>query len=318
MRKDNITPKVSVIIPTYNRAHYLKSAVESVLSQEYSDLELIVVDDGSTDGTKALLEGYGDRLIYSRQERKERSAARNKGVSLAKGEYVAFLDSDDVWFSDKLKRQVPILDDAPRNVVLVHGHKQTVDDGLKPLSVREDKPLRSGSSGARKRETYEVYLRSHRIFTSTILIRRSELLEAGGYDTAINGREDLDLYLRLLLLGCEFAFCSGPPLIKYRLDEHKDDRSALDKSYVQVYEKHLGLCPRLKDADKIARAQNLLYQNLAQTYYRLGDLRRAHLFWNKALNNPWMALSNIHFWKQELKYGMARLGGKMGIRHAQS
>jgi len=304
MSKDNITPKVSVIIPTYNRAHYLKSAVESVLSQEYSDFELIIVDDGSTDGTKELFEGYGDRLIYFRQERAERSAARNKGISMAKGEYVAFLDSDDVWFPDKLQRQVPILDGAPHSVVLTHGPKQTVDADLNPLSASEDGTLRSDDSVLVKRETYEGYLRSHRIFTSTILIRRSGLLEAGSYDTAINGREDLDLYLRLLLLGYEFAFYPGPPLIKYRLDGHKDDSSVLDKSYVQVYKKHLGLCPSLKDADKIARAQNLLYQNLAQTYYRLGDLRKTHFFWSKALKRPFMALSNIHFWKQELKYVM--------------
>jgi len=309
-----MNPKVTVIIPTYERAHFIKSAVESVLNQTYDDFELIVVDDGSTDGTKEILEGYADKLLYVRQQRQKRSAARNKGVSLARGEYVAFLDSDDVWFPDKLERQVPVLDNAPRNTVLVHGYKQIVDADLNPISAHKKQLRRSYAQAEKGKETYEAYLRSHCIFTSTVLIRRAELLGTGNYDPLINGREDLDLYLRLLLKGYEFAFCPEPPLVKYRLDKDRTDAAAIDESYLQVYKKHLELCARLKEDSRIAGARRSLYQNIAQTYYRLGDFRKSKEFWRKALKESWVTVMDVHFWKEEsviaanslLKYGEAK------------
>ena len=94
------SPKVTVVIPTYNRAHLIKDAVESVLNQTYQDFELIVIDDGSTDNTREVLAVYKDKLTYIYQENQGRSSARNHGIELAQGEYIAFLDSDDVWFPD--------------------------------------------------------------------------------------------------------------------------------------------------------------------------------------------------------------------------
>src|SRR5580658_9964752 len=91
-------PLFSVIIPTFNRAHLCRAAVESVLKQTLRDFELIVVDDGSTDGTPEALADYGDSIRLLRQENQGQSVARNTGLSAAKGEYVAFLDSDDQWF----------------------------------------------------------------------------------------------------------------------------------------------------------------------------------------------------------------------------
>ncbi len=97
---------VSVIIPTYNRASLVVEAVDSVLAQSFRNLELIVIDDGSTDETGVRLAAYGDRLRYNRQERSGVSAARNRGLALACGEWVAFLDSDDLWQPKKLEVQV--------------------------------------------------------------------------------------------------------------------------------------------------------------------------------------------------------------------
>ncbi len=100
MAKEN--PLISVIIPTYNRANFLGEAIESVLSQTYKNLEVIIIDDGSTDDTRQLIEKYTDkRIIYLYQEHGGTSAARNKGIQEAKGEYIAFLDSDDIWLSPK-------------------------------------------------------------------------------------------------------------------------------------------------------------------------------------------------------------------------
>lgn len=105
-------PKVSVIIPTYNRARYLHRAIQSVLDQRFPDLEIIVVDDASTDDTAQVIEGFRDpRIRYFRHNTNRREAAsRNTGVQNAVGDYIAFLDDDDVWLPDKLAIQVNLLD----------------------------------------------------------------------------------------------------------------------------------------------------------------------------------------------------------------
>ncbi len=105
-------PVVSVIIPTFNRREYVQEAIDSVLAQTYTDYEIIVIDDGSTDGTgEALRERYGNRVIYEWQENQGESVARNRGIALAQGEYIAFLDSDDLWLPEKLAKQVAYLEE---------------------------------------------------------------------------------------------------------------------------------------------------------------------------------------------------------------
>jgi glycosyltransferase involved in cell wall biosynthesis len=107
-------PRVSVIIPTHNRAELLSEAIESVLGQTYRDFELIVVDDGSTDRTSEVVSGIRDpRIIYQSQEKQERGAARNNGVAMSRGEYLTFLDDDDWYLPTKLELQVAALDARP-------------------------------------------------------------------------------------------------------------------------------------------------------------------------------------------------------------
>lgn len=106
-----MNPKISVVIPTYNRADKVRKAIESVLAQGFSDLEVIVVDDGSSDGTKQVLnEEYGDRIRYFFQRNQGASVARNRGVAEARGEWIAFLDSDDLWETEKLECQLKALE----------------------------------------------------------------------------------------------------------------------------------------------------------------------------------------------------------------
>jgi glycosyltransferase involved in cell wall biosynthesis len=290
--------KISVIIPTYNRSHLIKDAVESVLSQTYQDFELIIIDDGSTDNTREVLAEYGERLQYIYQENQGRSAARNHGINLAKGEYIAFLDSDDVWFPDKLARQVPILESAPDNVVLVHGYKCIVDKNLQPIPGWELKLRKLYTLAERGEETYENYLHSNCIFTSTILARKAAIIEISGYDTSTQGVEDLDFYLRLLLLNYNFAFISEPPLIKYRWHGDNTNQLSSNYSYLQVYEKHLDECLKLDNPVRIAQAQNLLYQALAKTHYRLSNYHRSRKYWKKSLIQSWKIALSVSFWRQ--------------------
>ena len=108
-------PKVSVIIPTYNRLPFLKEAIDSVLAQNVEDVELMVVDDGSTDGTGEEIKRYGGRVkLLQHAENRGVSAARNRGIRYSRGKYIAFLDSDDLWVKGKLKVQVDFLDENPQ------------------------------------------------------------------------------------------------------------------------------------------------------------------------------------------------------------
>src|SRR3954470_1810603 len=117
---------VSVIIPTYNYARYLPQAIDSALGQTHAPLEVIVVDDGSTDDTPRVLEAYASRIRVIRQANQGAGAARNAGIAAARGEYVAFLDSDDLWRRDKLELQLARFREEP-DLGLVHAGVETVD-----------------------------------------------------------------------------------------------------------------------------------------------------------------------------------------------
>src|SRR5436190_9018266 len=118
---------VSVVIPTYNYARYLGAAIDSALQQTHAPLEVIVVDDGSTDDTPRLLDGYGDRIRVIRQKNSGVAAARNAGVREARGELIAFLDSDDLWKPRKLELQIARFEADP-GLGLVHCGAETLDD----------------------------------------------------------------------------------------------------------------------------------------------------------------------------------------------
>ena len=140
-----MNPKVSVVIPTYNRAAKVRNAIESVLAQTVTDLEVIVVDDGSSDGTgKILGETFGDRIRYYAQANQGVSVARNKGIEEARGEWIAFLDSDDLWEKEKLEWQFKALErfgPAVRRVLYRHpiiqppGNTDPVPNGGRELSA---------------------------------------------------------------------------------------------------------------------------------------------------------------------------------------
>ena len=110
---NNREPLVSVIIPTYNSSQYIKEAIDSVLAQTYKNFEIIVIDDGSTDNTKEVLAPYLSVIKYIYKNNGGPASARNRGIKEANGEFVAFLDADDVWKPDRLARGVDILDQRP-------------------------------------------------------------------------------------------------------------------------------------------------------------------------------------------------------------
>ncbi|NEP81377.1 MAG: glycosyltransferase family 2 protein, partial [Okeania sp. SIO3B3] len=126
MMSTTTTPRVSVIIPVYNGDRYISQAIESVLVQTYRSYEIIVIDDGSTDNTRLVLEPYIEDIRYVYQENQGVSAARNHGIDLARGELIAFLDADDFFLPDKLTGQVGVFDAQP-NLGIVHSGWRRVD-----------------------------------------------------------------------------------------------------------------------------------------------------------------------------------------------
>jgi len=186
-------PIVSVIIPTYNRKEYVQQAIDSVLAQAYTDYEIIVVDDGSIDGTgEALAARYGDKIRYVWQENQGESAARNSGIRLAKGKYIALLDSDDLWYPRKLEMQLVRFENR-ESMGFVSCLGGVVDD---EGSLLPD--VKYGDKSLCRERTYEELYRDYMAGnTSCVLIKREVLSHIGGFDESIQYGEDEDLFLQI-------------------------------------------------------------------------------------------------------------------------
>ena len=182
--------KVSVIIPTYNRSQYVCEAIDSVLAQTYQDFEIIVVDDGSTDDTKEQLEAYGARIRYIAQENAGPGVARNRGILEARGDYVAFLDSDDMWYPTKLEKQVAVLDNQPTvGFVYCDCTRGPKADICAKGHFSEVRPA-SGN-------IFDQLIHANYVFTPGVLVRRDVLARSGTFDPTLQTAQDYDLWLRL-------------------------------------------------------------------------------------------------------------------------
>lgn len=184
------SPRVSVVLPTYNRATLLEKAIESVLSQTFEEYELIIVDDASTDETSEVVRSFDDdRITYIRHEANQHGAvARNTGIDTASGEYVAFLDDDDEWYPTKLEKQCRKIDDSDDEVALIYCWSE-VYDGDELVNVREPE-LRG--------DIFEQTLTRNPIGgTPTLFVRRNVLQEIGGFDESLRRGQDSDLVRRI-------------------------------------------------------------------------------------------------------------------------
>lgn len=195
---ERIQPRISVILPTLNRAALLPRSIGSVLAQTHADLELIVVDDGSSDDIAVVVSGFGDarvRLVRHEQPRGP-AAARNSGLAVARGIYVAFQDSDDSWVPHKLERQLQHLERTNASVALtISGLTRYRLDNSQWTFPETDFPAAFYRSP-------KVAVRYHAdafalAFTQTWLVKRAALVDVGGFNEALRVWEDWDLLLRL-------------------------------------------------------------------------------------------------------------------------
>ena len=201
---------VSVIIPTYNYGRFLKEAVDSALAQTYPPFEIIVIDDGSTDDTPEVLAGYGDRIRSLRQNNQGVGAARNAGIALARGEYIAFLDSDDLWKPEKLAREIALFETDP-SLGMVHCGAESFDhDTGKVISV-----MLSGMEGWVASELLRLDREVITAPGSGTLFPKRVAEEVGGFDPRLQPSEDWDFCYRVAV---RYRAAFVPEvLVRYRL-----------------------------------------------------------------------------------------------------
>lgn len=230
-------PKVSVIIPTYNREHCIMRAINSVFRQTFQNFDLWVIDDGSTDQTKDLLSDIQDkRFHYLKSINRGVSAARNIGIKESKGEWIALLDSDDEWLPDRLEKQIKIIKENP-NIPLIHGEE---------IWMRKNKRINQKKIHQKfGGDIFERCLPLCLVSPSASLIRRDVLLEVGLFDEDFIVCEDYDLWLKITSK-YEVGYVETPLIIKH--GGHDDQLSA--KYFAMDYY-------RIKALDRILKIRDL-------------------------------------------------------------
>lgn len=231
-------PLVSVVVPVYNGSRYLRQALDSALAQTYRPLEVVVVDDGSTDSSPEIIASYGSRVRSLRQPNGGVALARNAGICAASGDWIAFLDQDDWWLPEKIEKQIALFD-ADATLGLVHTgvlqYRESVAAFVDPVYPTDGSPRLRG-------RCYELLLLGNAIFNSSVMIRKSVLATAGMFDPSIAGNtcQDYDLWLRIAR---HYPLGFVPePLTVLRLHDEQGtwDRRAMLSDELRVLERTLG------------------------------------------------------------------------------
>jgi len=229
--RNNEEPTVSVVIPAYNRAHSIGQAIQTVLNQTYQDLEIIVVDDGSSDNTEGVVRGLKDiRIRYIRHEKnKGATAARNTGIKAAKGEYIAFQDSDDEWLPQKLEKQMKVFEKVPPKVGVVYTGFLRIVNGKKEYIPYSWVVQKEG-------DIHKELLKGSFITTPSLVVRKKCFEKAGMFDERLPRLQDWELVLRLSKY-YDFKFIEEPLLTSLFTS---DSLSASEKARIKALKLILG------------------------------------------------------------------------------
>jgi len=270
---------VSIIVPTFNDQRYVSDALKSIFSQSYTDYEIIVVDGGSTDGTLEVLKQQEGKITFFRQQGKGVSQAKNEAIGRSKGEYITFLDADDLWYPDKLKIQVDFLNAHPEygfcsSDVDFFNKKGIMVKG----AISQEKKPRSGN-------VFDELLSNNFISSATIFLRRECFDKAGVFNEKNFYAEDTDMWLRIAKY---FQLGYIPRVLsKYRV--HALARTQqFDKHYAsleRIYGKLIKDDPKYfsKRKSLIGKAYYNLYRRWAYRYFEAKDYKSARQIYLKAL-----------------------------------
>jgi glycosyltransferase involved in cell wall biosynthesis len=282
-------PRVTIVIPAWNAAPTLPETLDSVFRQTFTDYEVVVVDDGSTDGTADLLGRYGDRVrVLTKPNEGRPSTTRNLGVRAARGELIAFLDADDRWQPEKLARQVALFDRNPA-LGLVYSAVTVIDGEGQPLRV-----ARCPAAG--RGRAYAILSTRNFIVGSSAMARRTAIESAGYYDESLTSAENWDLWIRIAR-DWEIDFVPEP-LTDYRV--HPGNRSARvalrERNIFRILEKNHDPADRSPEGRARRRDAyfNAYYTTLGRGHFeRLEMGAAARAFWRAFRLKPRLDVARL-------------------------
>lgn len=292
--------RVTVVIPTYNRAAFVVKAVDSVLNQTFKDFEIIVVDDGSTDGTRSALKPYANRIKYVYRNNAGASAARNAGIALAAGEWIAFLDSDDEWLPDCLASQMEAINQNQDVCMQIADCRFCDQTGEKKSYFETNRTIKEfrGTNYLRPKEPFVFLLRHLSWQVGSIIIRRAIIEKAGPFDESFKVCEDHDFLARVALHG-PVGILNVRVMIAYRRPEPIEHLSRIAwsdpvggrKQQDEVFRKLESLHPLSRNARRTAKwARSCNFRALGNLLRAEGRIREARIaYWTAVKIHPSLA-----------------------------
>lgn len=280
---------ISVIIPAYNVAPFIRETLETVFRQSFTDYEVIVINDGSpdTEDLERILGPYGERIRYIKQGNRGASAARNTGLRAAQGEFIAFLDADDLWLPNYLQEQMRFIHE--RNCDLVCADATVFNGGTNEKKTYMD-VLMAGASPAGDVTFLGLVSAEQSLITSGVVARNASILRAGLFDEALRNAQDFDLWLRLAHNGARLAY-QRKVLLRYRNREDGLSGGAINihRRELRVYDKveqsfDLTAAERAEVSPVIADRRAMLEFELGKAYLAQGEFENARGSFARAHN----------------------------------
>lgn len=250
---------VSVIIPCYNAERWLSEAIDSCLKQTYSAVEIIVIDDGSTDGCLDIIKSYGDKIIWESGPNRGGNHARNRGFALSKGEYIQYLDADDYILAEKIARQVCFLEETGADVVYGdwrhQHHQQNGETFLEDVKITGTQP-----------DILESLLANWWVSPACILFTRTAVEKSDGWDENLKAGQDRDFFISVVMSGAKVVYQPGC----YSIYRRYGNVTVSTSSQVRCLESHLSIVEnaerKLLEQDKLSPGYRCA---LAQSYFSL-------------------------------------------------
>jgi glycosyltransferase involved in cell wall biosynthesis len=269
-------PKVSVIIPAYNQACYLKEALQSVIEQSFEDFEAVVVDDGSTDNTSEIAHSFTDpRVRYIYQENRGLSGARNTGIRASEGVFIAYLDSDDMFLPEKLRLQVAEFEKNPQ-LGFVAGQAVPIDE--------EGRRIGQIYKRAIPDEPAELLL-GNPLHVGSVMVRRQCQERAGFFDETLRSYEDWDMWLRLVRLDCKAGWIPEPvSLYRFHTSQMTRNSEQMTRATFSVLDKTFAAPGLTEDWFAMEdKAYSRAHLRATASFYHIGDYSNAQAHIQKAV-----------------------------------
>lgn len=279
-------PIVTVIIPAYNAAEYLCKTIDSVLNQTFSNFEVFIIDDGSSDRTSEIAASYNQldqRVRYLPQTNQGVSASRNRGIQLSQGEFLAFLDADDQWLPDKLEAHLHHFSQSPT---------LGISFGRVEFMTFQGEPTNSFSNSKRSNlQPQDLYYENLIITPSNAIIRKAVLEQIGCFDPELSGTEDAELFLRTICAGWDIEGLDRV-LVRYRTTQGgvSSNLDRMEQDWIRFSQKVETYAPELV-AQHHQRAKAYFLRYLARRAIRNGlSAKVGRNFINRALSTDWTLL----------------------------